>query len=826
MKLILFLLYPVLIHAEKKINDTIPDSGFQRSTKEKSYKMILGPNPSVQKGLFVVYSVAGKYYLEISDTILGRDLLMVSRISRSAAGSESLLSGDEVSTMVISFEKTLNNKVVIRKKVFTTNLSDSSAPTFQAVARSSFMPIIASFDVEAVDSGKGVQLIDFSDYLLGDNEGVSIDPLIKGNSFIGPILSDKSYIKNLWTFKENLEIITEKTFNRTRQYVFNEIKTSINEPVSYELNTSVILLPGTPMQQRFADDRVGYFSINQVDYDLNPSGVKIRSCIKRWRLEPKKKDMQRYLRGELVEPQKPIVFYIDAATPTKWVPYLIQGVNDWQTAFEQAGFKNAIKAVPAPSKEQDSSWSLLDSRHSAIVYKASTIENASGPSISDPRTGEILESHINWYHNVMQLVHNWYMVQCGAVDTSARKMVFTDSLMGQLIRFVCSHEVGHTLGLLHNMQSSATVPVDSLRNREWLKANGLCPSIMDYARFDYVAQPEDSISQSELMPRIGVYDKWAIEWGYRLFPQYKTPESEKGYLNKWIIERTSDKRLMFGSEKSWDPRAQKEDLSNDVVKANRLGIKNLKRILPHLIEWTSSSDGDGGYGDLNEIYTSLVTQYTTYLNHAVSYIGGFKESVGNSSEKFPVYSPITFQQQEDALKFLDENLFQTPKWIIDTAILNRTGQTATGIIGDIQYDVLKKLLYPPVRFLTMTSRNESFNEGETFGLIDLLIDFKKDIWTELYNNKNIDLYRRSLQSTYVNFMTETYILSKSFLAQTFFPVSGRTSITAHDVAPIIEGHLRDLQTQFKIKIKNSKDQLTIWHLQYLDHFIQSLWQKK
>jgi hypothetical protein len=288
--------------------------------------------------------------------------------------------------------------------------------------------------------------------------------------------------------------------------------------MTVEINSSLVLLPKTPMQPRYFDPRVGFFAMGYTDYDLNPQGVKSISMVKRWRLEPKEEDMEKYKRGELVEPKKPIIFYIDPATPAKWVPYLIQGVNDWQVAFEKAGFKNAIIAKRAPTKQEDSSWSLDDARNSAIVYKPSSVPNASGPSISDPRSGEIMESHINWYHNVMELLRDWYFIQCSPLDPEARKMVFNDELMGQLIRFVSSHEVGHTIGLRHNHGSSSTVPVENLRNKSWVEANGHTPSIMDYARFNYVAQPEDKISQVGLFPRIGDYDKWAFAWVYKLFP--------------------------------------------------------------------------------------------------------------------------------------------------------------------------------------------------------------------------------------------------------------------------------------------------------------------
>jgi hypothetical protein len=359
---------------------------------------------------------------------------------------------------------------------------------------------------------------------------------------------------------------------------------------------------------------VGYFTSQQItDFDRNPQGVERIRYIRRFRLEPKPEDMEKYKRGELVEPVKPIVYFIDPTTPKKWVPYLILGVNDWAKAFEQAGFKNAIIAKEAPSKDKDSTWSLEDASHNAIVYKPSDIANASGPSIIDPRSGEIMETHINWYHNVMSLLRNWYMVQTAAVDPQARKMVFDDELMGQLIRFVSSHEVGHTLGLRHNFGSSSTVPVEKLRDKAWVEATGHTPSIMDYARFNYVAQPEDKIEQIGLFPRIGDYDNWAIEWGYRLFPQFNSPEAEIGYLNKWTIDKVKNQRLWWGDGEGNrdDPRSQTEDLGDNAMKASSYGIKNLQRIMPKLPEYTKLPDED--YEGLREMYNQVTGQFGRYL---------------------------------------------------------------------------------------------------------------------------------------------------------------------------------------------------------------------
>ena len=437
--------------------------------------------------------------------------------------------GDQIGQNVIRFEKGPNNKIFLRNISYAEYAKDSTSPMFSAVNNSNIQPIAAAFDIKSFSKDSAGVVIEITDYINGDNDVLHFNSGLKSALRFAAIQSDKSYIVSVKSYPINIEIKTVKTYSRMPSPPiggggFGGGTGSGNMTV--ELNSSLVMLPKVPMQARYFDPRVGYFTVGYTDYDANPQGVESIQLIKRWRLEPKEEDMEKYKRGELVEPKKPIIFYIDPATPKKWIPYLIQGVNDWQAAFEKAGFKNAIMAKMAPTVEEDSTWSLEDARYSAIVYKPSDVANASGPSISDPRTGEIMESHINWYHNVMELIHDWYFIQTAAVDPKARKMVYDDELMGQLIRFVSSHEVGHTLGLRHNFGSSSTVPVENLRNKAWVEANGHTPSIMDYARFNYVAQPEDNISEVGLFPRIGDYDKWAIEWGYKLFPQYKTPEEK------------------------------------------------------------------------------------------------------------------------------------------------------------------------------------------------------------------------------------------------------------------------------------------------------------
>jgi hypothetical protein len=489
----------------------------------KPYKEIITDKAITRKGLFSVHKIDDKWFFELADSLLGRDILVVNRISKAPINTRSGFfgyAGDEINENVIRLEKGPNNKLFLRTISYSVYAKDSSKPMYKSVQNSNIQPIAAAFDIKAFSAeNKGI-VIELTDFINSDNDILYFAPFFKSSLRIGGVQTDKSYVVDIRSYPINTEIKTVKTYSKTPAPSLLPGQPSAGPAgyATFELNSSLVLLPKEPMRPRYYDDRVAFFTTEYTDFDADPQGVKDISMITRWRLEPKDEDLEKYKRGELVEPKKPIIFYIDPATPAKWVPYLIQGVNDWQKAFEKAGFKNAIVARKAPIDGEDSTWSLEDARYSAIVYKPSEIPNARGPHVHDPRSGEILESHIDWYHNVMQLLRNWYLIQASPSDPRARTARFNDSLMGQLIRFVSSHEVGHTLGLPHNMGASAATPVEKLRDKAWVEANGHTSSIMDYARFNYVAQPEDKIGPMGLYPRIGEYDLWSIEWGYKMLP--------------------------------------------------------------------------------------------------------------------------------------------------------------------------------------------------------------------------------------------------------------------------------------------------------------------
>jgi hypothetical protein len=776
----------------------------------KPYKEVITAKAVTTSGLFTVHRVEDKVYFEIVDSLFNCDLLIISRLAKAAAdmrsdNSMSGYAGDILNQSVIRFEKGPNNKIFIREISYSERTKDSTSDMFRAVMNSNIQPISLAFDMRAMrkDSVTGVQhtVIELTDIINGDND-LFFWGGVKGKFGIGGYQPDKSYLLNIKSFPINTEIRTVKTYSKVANNsanLFNGVLT-VNTPAAkqatVELNTSIVLLPKKPMQARYADERVGYFYTSYTDFDANPQGVKRVSFAERWRLEPRKEDLEKYKRGELVEPEKPIVIYIDPETPAKWVPYLVQGINDWQVAFERAGFKNAIIGKMAPGAAEDSSWSLEDARHSAIVYKPSAVPNASGPHIVDPRSGEVIETHINWYHNVMKLVHDWYFVQTAAVDTAARKMHFSDELMGQLIRFVSSHEVGHTLGLMHNFGSSSTTPVEKLRDKKWVEANGHTASIMDYARFNYVAQPEDSIAEAGLFPRIGEYDKWAIEWGYRLIPGVKTAAEEIPVLNKWIIERSNDKRYWFGYESSQeDPRSQNEDLGDNAMKAGEYGIKNLKRIMTHLVEWTKEENE--GYDNLRAMHVQVFQQFSRYVGHVLKNIGGRYETFKSVEQPGAVYEPVPAAVQAEAMRFIQQQVFTTPNWLVDKKILSYTGSFPLEIIGALQENTLSKLMGSQT--FNRLINNESLNNN-TYTINNLFTDLQKGVWGELDTKAPIDLYRRNLQKVYIDKMV------------LFLTPAANTPVKVSEVTSVLRANLVTLRAKMKTALLTVTDNMTRYHL--------------
>ena len=728
-----------------------PDAKDTPAEKEKEAPVQLSFKP----GLFGVAQNEKDWYLEIPDSLLGRRFLTVTRyVSMTPGASE--YGGEEVNENMLYWEKASNGNLLLRADIVNIQADEDQA-IYKAVKVSSENPIVASFKPEK--GGEKATRIKANSLFEGDVQVFSLSSSSKRQYNLGGVKGDASFIESIRTYPINTEVTVTKTFT------YNQPQPSAGGPggpggparqsylpagreagtVTIVLNTSMVLLPEKPMQARWFDSRVGYFAGGYSQFSDKQQGVETVRFITRWRLEARPEDREKQRRGELVEPIKPIVYYIDPATPKQWRPYLIAGVNDWQKAFEQAGWKNAIHAEEWPENAEELGMSLEDARFSVIRYLASPTANAYGPNVHDPRSGEILESHIGWYHNVMTLVHDWYQVQAGAIDPRARKMKYDDELMGDLIRFVSSHEVGHTLGLRHNMGSSSKTPVENLRNKEWVEKNGHTVSIMDYARFNYVAQPEDNIGKEGIYPRINDYDKWAIEFGYTP-TDFKTAKEDHLYWNKVIIARLAENpRLWFGGEgRDGDPRALTEDLSDDAVAASTYGIKNLKRIIGQIPEW-NKEEGDQ-YENVSRMYSAVTGQFNRYMGHVAANIGGRFITNKSIEQDGPKYEPVPKARQKAALNFLNENLFKKPTWLVDVPyIFNITDRPDNNL-----YSIVNNV----VSALVSTAKLDRLEQFALYGPgnytpEEYLEDLYGMVFTELDKGGKADSYRRYLQQRYI-----------------------------------------------------------------------------
>lgn len=706
----------------------------------KKYSEIITKNAISDEGLFTTHIDENDYYFEIADSLLEKEILVVSRISGfvknlnfGGAGTQSR------PEQVIRFQRK-GNQILLREVSYNSVASEEK-PIYESVKNNNFEPVIAVFDIKAFGKDEKSFVIDVSNLFTTDIPliGALFDSQEKDFGIRG-VDKSRSFISSMKSFPSNVEVRHVLTYNGAEKLPDNQISGTL----SVELNQSFVLLPTIPMRPRAFDERVGYFSVSQVDYSSDAQKAETKKYITRWRLEPK--DPEAYYRGELVEPIKPIVYYIDPATPLEWRPFLKQGIEDWQIAFEAAGFKNAIIAKDAPTKVEDPDWTPEDVRYSTIRYVSTEIQNAMGPHVHDPRTGEILESDIIWYHNVMNLLRNWYFIQTAAINPLARSTKFDQAVMGQLIRFVSAHEVGHTLGLPHNMGSSSAYAVDSLRSPAFTKSMGTAPSIMDYARFNYVAQPEDG--DVGLSPGVGPYDKWSIIYGYRLFKDSESIESDKKILNAMVLEKAGDPIYRFGRQRGLplDPSAQTEDLGDNSMKASEYGIKNLKRIMPKLMDWTKAESKD--FDDLGELYGQVMGQFNRYMGHVTANIGGVYENYQTYDENKAVYTHVEKEKQRAAMMFLNQNLFKTPNWLINEEIISRTQSSgALDYISGLQGRTLNILLLP-ARLKRMIE-NETLNQGNAYGIETLFIDLQSGIFYDL-NDGNQEAYSRNLQRLYVD----------------------------------------------------------------------------
>jgi len=713
----------------------------QPRRRARPYAQVVTDRAVTDTGGITVHRVEDRWLFEVPDSLLGRDFLLVSRIAGVPANFGGFLSaGTSVEERVVRWERQ-RDRIVLRSIAYDA-VADDSLPIAISVASNNVGAILAAFPIEAYGKDSASFVIDVGSFFSGDTPALSgLSPAQRRQYQVRRLDPARSFLTAVKSFPQNVEVRHTQTFDAAEPPADRTSGT-----ISLEMRQSIVLLPKTPMRPRYADPRAGFFTITQVNYGLDVQKADSQSFIRRWRLEPK--DPAAYARGELVEPVKPIVYYIDPATPMRWRPYVRMGIEDWQKPFEKAGFKNAVIAKDPPSASEDPDWDPEDIRYSVVRWAASLVRNAVGPSTSDPRTGEIIESDITFYHNHMRSYRNRLLIETAAANPVARTLDIPEDLMGETMRKVITHEIGHAIGLPHNMIASSSIPIDSLRSASFASRYGVSLTIMDYARQNYVAQPGDSLTPVSFVRRLGPFDDFIVNWGYRVIPDARTPADERPILDRWLREQSGPMPYRYLPQylAGVDPRSQTEDVGDDPVRASTYAIENLKRVVPNLVAWTTR-DGDD-YSELNELYGEALGMWARYMGHVVSVIGGVNVDLKTSDQDGVVFRAVGRDRQQAALRFLGEQAFRTPSWLAPDDILSRIGPAAgqTSLV-DRQAAVVTQLLEP--RRLARLAQSEAMNERDAYPPAVYLADLRRALWGPPGALTTPDANRRTLQRVYL-----------------------------------------------------------------------------
>ena len=732
--------FPWKKNKKKETTEEVSKTDFEKIASESNL---------VSRGMFNVYAQDGKYYFEIPVSLLQRDMLVVNKLQRVPfeLNDAGVNRGTNYETQMIRFEWNKEEKKIRVRQSRPLPESPENDAITRSVRDNFISPLIADFKLEACNTDSTAVIIQIND--IYDGSETSINNVFDNINLGTSAIKDLSRIMSIKAFPNNIVATSELTTK------VREGMSAVN--VTVEVSSSLVLLPEKPMMGRLDDPKVGYFTKDLLYFSDSQQKTEEKKYITRWRLEPKPEDREAYLRGELVEPEKPIVFYIENSTPYRWRKYIKQGIEDWQVAFERAGFKNAIIAKELPDSI---AANADDINYSVVTYAASSKANAMGPSILDPRSGEILEADIMWWHNVISMVQEWITVQTGAIDPKARGTKLPDEMMGDAIRFVACHEVGHSLGLRHNMMGSWTFPTDSLRSKSFTdKMNSTASSIMDYARYNYVAQPGDGVTA--VSPHIGPYDIFAIEYGYRWYG-LPTPEAEKDVLYDFLNKHNG--RLYKYSEaqdprSAVDPRAQNEDLGDDPVRSSELGIANLKRIVPEIIKWTTTGEKGQTYEEASRLYYAVITQWNNYLYHVMANIGGIYIENTTVGDGVKTYTYVEKEKQEASLDFLLNEVLCYPRWLFDTEISDYTfllRKNPTGVIEYAPSQILKNTqgyifwdLLSNDRLMRMLE-NELKNGKKAFTVVEMMDKMHNSIFATTIKGGTPDVMERNLQKGFLD----------------------------------------------------------------------------